>query len=316
MITITLPSKRSSPSTEKAPSPAVRAHGWHWLAPLLVLAGVLHAGGVYAAADLGITVSTDNETPVAGGAAFSYTITVTNHGPDDAQNILVTEQLPADVDFFGVAVVNNPSVPGYGLVCVGLPLETNGTVTCRGNLPGASPSTSVITITARIERQTASGVRTNTVQVASDTQEAEPNTNPNSASVVQNIQVNAPLSITLSGPTNFVPGENVVYRLAVNNGGGSTAINATISDPLPPGTTFLSMFGTGPFHDGCSHNAANPGVLTCAAVEIPSGLHVLTLVVSTAADTASPLENTATITTPGTGSIAVGSAMTSATYTP
>lgn len=269
--------------------------------------------------DLGITKVTSNPTPVAGGAAFSYTLVVSNNGPSDAKNIVVSDPLPPGVVFQNVAVVNNPSIPGYGLNCSGPANNTNGTVTCNGSLPGPDPttaavSTSTITIVAQIVPNVASGVRTNTATVVSSTQEASPNVAPNTASVQQNIEVNAPLSITKAGPATVCAGDTFTYHITVNNGGSSTALNATISDPLPANTTFVSQTGTGAFANTCSFNGGVPGTVTCPAVDIPTGLSTLDITVKLAPNApAGPLSNTATITTAGTGTIAIGTSTTTAT---
>lgn len=274
---------------------------------------------VVAKTDLGITLVTSNPTPVAGGAAFSYTLTVTNNGPSDARDIVVTDPLPPGVIFQNVAVVNNPSVPGFGLICTGAPVGTNGVVTCTGDLPGPDPitaqvSTTTITIVGQIVANVAGGVRTNTATVTSDTQETTPNVTPNSASVQQTIQVNAPLSITKSGPALLVPGQIFTYHVIVNNGGSSTAINATITDILPPETTFLNLHGTGAFDATCAHNGGVPGTITCAAVDIPTGLSTLDVTVQLSPKTiANSLANTASISTAGTGTIAVGTSTSTAT---
>jgi uncharacterized repeat protein (TIGR01451 family) len=272
-----------------------------------------------AVVDLEITKATSNPTPVNGGAAFSYTLVVTNHGPGDAYGVLVTDPLPAGIVLANnnIAVVNNPSVPGFGLTCTGPANGQNGTVTCTGNLPGPSGgnnSTSTITIVAQASPNIASGVRTNTASVTSDTQEASPNVFPNTASVAQNLQVDAPLSIAKSGPATVCAGDTFTYHITVNNGGSSTALNATISDPLPANTTFQTLSGTGGFVSGCSHNGGTPGTVTCAAVNIPTGQSTLDITVKLAPNAPSgPLANTATITNAGTGTIAVGSSTTTAT---
>ena len=279
-----------------------------------IVAGLL-AAPAYAVADLGIAVVTSNPTPTVGGAAFSYTLVVTNNGPDPAVGIVVNDALPPGVIYQNVAVVNNPSTPGFGLTCVGPPVATNGTVTCKGSLPGAAPSTSTITIVAQIVANVASGVRTNTATVASDTQEASPNTLPNTASIQQNLVVDAPLSITKAGPLTFVRGSNVVYQITVLNGGSSTALNATITDSLPANMQFVSMFGTGTFHDGCTVNPSN--TVTCPAIDIPSGLQQLTIVAKSSPNMPlGSLGNTAQITTAGTGTIAIGTSTTTATVNP
>ncbi len=261
--------------------------------------------------DLGITKATSNATPVAGGAAFSYTLVVSNNGPSDAKNVVVTDPLPAGIFLANANIGVSPADSGFS--CAGPPNGENGTIICTSaNMPAGQSVT--ITIVAQVVPNVAGGVRTNTGTVSSGTTEASPNVFPNTASVQQTIVVNAPLSITKAGPATVNAGDTFTYLVTVNNGGSSTALNATISDPLPANTTYVSHSGTGAFTNACSHNGGNPGTITCAAIDIGSGLHQLNITVklSPSAPTG-PLANTATITTAGTGTIAVGVSTTTAT---
>ncbi|MEO8137504.1 MAG: hypothetical protein ABI831_26420, partial [Betaproteobacteria bacterium] len=163
------------------------------------------------------------------------------------------------------------------------------------------PSTSTITIVAQMVPAVASGVRTATATVTaggvrfSDFKQ-------------QNIQVSAPLSVSVSATPTVTVGDNVVYRVALSNGGSSTALNATISSTLPANTSFLSLTGTGPFHNGCHFEAGSKQV-HCDAADIPSGVSHLVVVLETSRTIPTgTLTNTTTINTAGTGSIAVGTA--------
>ncbi|MGE0103640.1 MAG: hypothetical protein AB7H86_15060 [Blastocatellales bacterium] len=269
--------------------------------------------------DLEITKATNNATPINGGAAFTYNLVVTNHGPSDAENVVVTDPLPQGIVLANanISVVNSPSIPGYGLTCVGPPIGQNGTVTCSGNLPGSSggpTSTATITLVVQAIANQAGGVRTNTATVTSSTQEASPNTYPNTASVQNTLTVNAPLSISKQGPALVAAGDTFTYKVSINNGGQSTALNATIQDPLPANTTYVSHSGTGAFANGCSHNGGVPGTIVCSNIDIPTGMHDLNITVKLAANAPTGnLANTATITSAGTGTIGVGSSTSNAT---
>lgn len=263
--------------------------------------------------DLGITKTVTNATPVAGGAAFAYTLTVTNNGPSDAKDVVVTDPLPASVLFQNVTVAN--VVGATGLSCIGPAVNSNGVVSCTSsNMPAGSSAT--VTIVAQIAPNTATGVRTNTATVTSGTPEVNPNVTPNSANVQIDIQVNAPLSITKVGPATVAAGDTFTYQIIVNNGGQSTALNATITDPLPANTTFVSLSGTGAFANGCSHNGGVPGTVSCSSIDIPPGQHQLNITVklSPSAPTGN-LDNTASITTAGTGTIVVGNSTSTAAVT-
>jgi uncharacterized repeat protein (TIGR01451 family) len=109
-------------------------------------------------ADLEISKD-DSPDPVTVGDNLTYTITVTNHGPDPATNVVVTDTLPSGVMFVNAS-------PG----CV----HSAGVVTCNlGNIPAGGSVTITIVVTV-----TAPGTISNTATVTSDT--LDPNTANNS----------------------------------------------------------------------------------------------------------------------------------------
>ena len=265
---------------------------------------LLAAAATPAAADVGVAIVTSNATPVAGGAAFAYTITLTNlDAVNPAVDVVMTDPLPPSVIFQNLSLAGGAA---GSWSCTGPAVATNGIIECTAaSVPASGVMT--LTIVAQVPGNVASGVRTNTARAVAGGV-------ANSASVQINIQVNAPLSVTKAGPADVVAGDFVTYLITLNNGGSSTALNVTISDTLPAFTSFVSLVGTGPFLDGCSVTPGN--VVTCAAVDVPSGLHYLTLRVKTSPGLpAGNLSNTATITSAGTGSIAVGTSTTIANVT-
>jgi uncharacterized repeat protein (TIGR01451 family) len=78
-----------------------------------------------------------------------------------------------------------------------------------------------------------------------------------------------------ASPSPAVPGTNETYTLTVANRGPSTAVNATVTDPLPAGLSFVSA-------DGCT---AADGTVRCAAGDLaPGARRTFTLVTAVAAD--------------------------------
>ena len=119
-------------------------------------------GFVTSKADLALTKS-DSPDPVKVGEELTYSIDVTNAGPQDAAGVLVTDSLPAGVDF-----VSASSSQG---TCSG-----TSTVSCNlGKLPNGAAATVTIVV-----RPTAEGVLTNTAEVSSPGD--DPNLSNNSAS--------------------------------------------------------------------------------------------------------------------------------------
>ena len=86
-------------------------------------------------ADLSMTKA-DAPDPVAVGGSLTYTLTVTNNGPDPSTNSTVTDALPAGVTFVS-------ATPTQGSCS-----EVAGTVTCiLGPLAGGASATIAIVVT-------------------------------------------------------------------------------------------------------------------------------------------------------------------------
>ena len=92
---------------------------WHAACALLLV--VFAAADLSAqSADIRVTM-TDSPDPVVAGTNLTYTITVTNAGPDDAFNASLTDMIPANTTFVSVAAqagwtITSPAVGGTGSV--------------------------------------------------------------------------------------------------------------------------------------------------------------------------------------------------------
>jgi len=121
-------------------------------------------------ADLAILM-TDSPDPVSAGNNLTYTITVTNNGPDPATNTTVTDSLPS-----GVTVVSSTTSQGS---CSG-----TGTVTCDlGDLSNGADAPVTLVIAP-----TAAGNLANVVEVSSSVSDPDPTNN----SATENTSVNPP----------------------------------------------------------------------------------------------------------------------------
>ena len=122
------------------------------------------------AADLAVTKSVPSGTYRAGDQ-ITYTITVKNNGPAQAQSVVMTDNLPAQVSFVSCSSDPSGACGGTG---------NNRTVTF-GTL--ASGATATITLVARINDGVAGGTKiTNTADVSAASP-ADPNTRNNTAKV-------------------------------------------------------------------------------------------------------------------------------------
>lgn len=173
---------------------------------------------VAALADLAVTKA-GAPNPVAAGGLLTYTLEAANLGPGDAQNVLLTDSLPAalsgaEYSLDGGAVWQ----PWTGALSLGvLPAGVTAAVLLRATV---SPN--------------AFGTLTNTVTVSSDTPDPDLSNNTDTALVAVNTA--ADLSVvktTVSGPVP--PGTLLVYTITVRNLGPDPAVNAVLTDDLPAG---------------------------------------------------------------------------------
>ena len=190
-------------------------------------------------------VKTDDADAVVAGNTLTYTVVVNNAGPNTAENVVVTDTLPAGVTFVSTTGCTN---------------DPNGVAVCNlGNIvAGGSAQFSVeVTVDAGT-----SGTITNAASVTSDTN--DPDTSNNST--MEDTTVNQPtanLSITKSDNADpVIAGTYLTYTVAVNNAGPQTAENVVVTDTLPAGVTFVQT-------SGCNNDPN--GVPTCDLGNIPFG---------------------------------------------
>jgi uncharacterized repeat protein (TIGR01451 family) len=178
-------------------------------------------------ADLSISKS-DSPDPVFAGRELTYTLTVSNAGPDDATGVTVTDTLPAGVSF------------GSASASQGTCSQTGGTVTCNlgGVASGAAPATVTIKVTPGFP-----GAITNTASVAANEDDNHPANNSESETTTVNAA--ADLAVTKTdAPDPAQVGQNLTYTIVVTNNGPQTASGVTATDQLPKNAGFGSVTTT------------------------------------------------------------------------
>jgi uncharacterized repeat protein (TIGR01451 family) len=162
-------------------------------------------------------VKTANPAPGVPGGMLTYTIVVENAGPSAAENVVLTDTIPANllnVEFStdgGVTFSPWISPLALGTFAAG----SSRTILIRGIL---SP--------------TAAGEIVNTASVTSTT--PDPDLDNNTSTVVTPIQLSADISVVkTASPSPILAGEVITYTLLVSNAGPETAVNTNLADTLP-----------------------------------------------------------------------------------
>lgn len=184
-----------------------------------------------AAPDLVVTKD-DSATSRNAGETFDYEITVTNNGNQNATGVTITDTVSS-------LLTANDCSPTIGSCTI-----TAGVLTWNvGNLAGGG-ATASLTLNVTANSRFAAGVTSvsNTATGVDDgTNGNDPTPGNNSATDVDTLVAAPDLTISkTNGVAETTPGSTLTYTIVVNNIGSQTAQNVTVTDTLPPGTTFVS----------------------------------------------------------------------------
>lgn len=169
-------------------------------------------------ADLSI-IKSATPNPVRPGGTLTYTLQVTNLGPNVAQNVIITDNIP-------IQLIN----PEYSL---------NGGTTWNpwtGTYEvGTLINGQTITILIRgIVSNTSSGSIRNTATVTSTT--PDPNLNNNTSTITTNVQPSGSADIEIikkAMPNPVKKGKMITYIIRVTNNGPAAAESVIVMDSIP-----------------------------------------------------------------------------------
>jgi uncharacterized repeat protein (TIGR01451 family)/fimbrial isopeptide formation D2 family protein len=181
------------------------------------------------AADLAVVKTVSNATPNVGDT-ISFTITVSNDGPDSANNVEITDAFPtAGLQFLG-------ATPSQGSYDAGTGVWTVGTVDIG---PAAAQT---LTLTARVLAPAVNTIPPSQTNVARVTKadEYDPNPGNNTDSATETPRY-ADLGVKKT-TSNVRPnvGELITYTVSLFNLGTSAATNVQVTDSLPGNVAFVS----------------------------------------------------------------------------
>ena len=238
-------------------------------------------------ADFQVSV-TDGKENVVAGTADTYTISVTNRGPDAVTGASITDAFPGSFASVTYAATQVGGASGF-------------TISASGNISDTvrMPSGSKITYKATGKvSSAATGTLSNTATVAAPAGVIESNPANNSATDSDTITLKADLKVTVTdGKTSVVAGTVDTYTIIVSNSGPSVVAGASVIDTFPD--SFASVTYTATQVGGASGFTASASGNIRDTVTLPSGSKITykaTGKVSSAAT--GTLSNTATVTAP------------------
>ncbi len=225
----------------------------------------------FTSADLQVT-KVDSPDPISTTGYITYTITVTNAGPSDAESVSLSDTVPAGTTFltFTEAAGWSCTTPGVG---------GTGTINCSiATFP--SGGSAVFTLLAEVNDALPNGtVITNTATVTSTT--TDQNLGNNSATTTTTVGPITGFTATKTVSGTFVQGTNVTYTITLTNNLGFTQQNNfgnEFTDALPAGLTFVSA-------NASSGTTGNAGNVVLWNGSIPNGTSV-TITITASIDAA------------------------------
>ncbi len=220
-------------------------------------------------ADLVLSKSVDNPTPNVGDT-ITYTITLSDNGPDSATDVVVSDLLPSGLLFLDATASEGIYDPLAGLWTVGTVVTTvPQTLLIRAEVisPGSTVNTATITHADQFDPNTAN----NTATTTEDPEQAD-------LSVTKTVDDSTP---------NV--GETITYTVTLTNNGPAYATSVTVQDSLPAG---LGLVDAVPGQGQGTYNPAT-GLWSTGYLSIGESA---VLTIRAMVDSPDPQTNTATIT--------------------
>ncbi len=168
-------------------------------------------------ADL-LSVVAGNPNPVVAGTQIVYEVGIRNSGPDDALDVIVTDNFPPEI-------IN----PEYSWDGVNDWRSWNGHL----NMDTLESNTGKIFYIRGMVASSATGVIPDTVSVSAPVIDGDLSNNSFTADTLVNRVSDLTVSMTAS-PDPVIAGTQITYSITISNGGPSDASNTTITDNIPP----------------------------------------------------------------------------------
>jgi uncharacterized repeat protein (TIGR01451 family) len=224
-------------------------------------------------ADVTITKRASREL-VAPGEILTYIIEIVNIGPEDAENVTLTDSVQG--------ALTNPefSIDGGATFNPWLGSVNFGTLT-----PG---ETVTVLLRGIVNLDTPFGIIENEATVSSTT--PDPNLGNNTASVPVDVQPHADVAVSkTAAPSVVAAGDTLTYTLIVTNFGPNRAVNVLVGDIIGDATLLNPQFYVDGAPMGVWTDSHNLGDMESAT------MHIITITGTVAPDAFGTIANSATV---------------------
>jgi uncharacterized repeat protein (TIGR01451 family) len=223
---------------------------------LILVALSLTASTAFAqSADLAV-VQTDSPDPVDLGSNLTYTITVTNAGPDPAPGVTMNHSIPLDTTFVSL------TVPAGWTPTTG---PVGGTDFVMASNPSfAAGGVAVFTLVVNVNPSTTANQIVGVVTISGGP--PDPNLANNADTDFTAVNAGDVRVTKADGGGAVTAGSTINYQITVSNDGVIPAADVSLTDALPAGTTHVSFMQTGgattfaTAFDGTTYTATAPSM--------------------------------------------------------
>lgn len=241
-------------------------------------------------ADLAVS-TTDGVTWYSPGGTVTYTIRVSNNGPQDVLGAVFVDTIPSQIANWQWSCLAD-----LGAICTAGPSTIVTNYTDTVSIPSGKGIT--YTVVANIN-PAATGNLVNTATITS------PGSIPdlvlaNNSATDTDAPPSADLSVTKSdGRLIYTPGGTTTYTITIRNNGPADVVNAQFADSIPAQVTSWIWTCTPDAGASCSAGPVTSSALFWEFVSIPSGKKITYTVVASIDPLASgAMTNNATIVSP------------------
>ncbi|QHL88609.1 DUF11 domain-containing protein [Nibribacter ruber] len=164
-----------------------------------------------------------SEGPYFVNSNVTYTVVVTNNGPDNATGVTATDKLPTGLSFVSATATQGTYVSSTGVWTI-------------DNLAAGSSQTLTI-----VAKPTTSNALTTTATVTGSLYDINTSNNTASTSISAGAALATDIQVTntvAAGP--YYVGKNITYTISARNLGPNASSGVVISDVLPAGMSFVS----------------------------------------------------------------------------